>query len=91
VMIAAFVVLGLVVGHLLGGPDEGSRSALALSTSTRHPGVAMAVIAAVGAPAKEVLPAVLLYLVVGAIVSLPYMKWRRSREGAPAGPARRNA
>ena len=30
--IAAIVLFGLLVGHLLGGPDPGNRGALALAT-----------------------------------------------------------
>src|SRR5262249_38340336 len=42
----AFAVTGLVVGALLGGPDSSHRIVLALSTATRHPGVAMAIASA---------------------------------------------
>jgi BASS family bile acid:Na+ symporter len=37
----AICLFGLLVGHLLGGPDPGNRGALALATSARHPGVAI--------------------------------------------------
>ena len=40
---AAFVLIGLAVGHLLGGPDPEDRTVLALSTASRHPGVALAI------------------------------------------------
>jgi BASS family bile acid:Na+ symporter len=33
--------LGLLVGHLLGGPDPENRTVLALATVSRHPGVAL--------------------------------------------------
>jgi BASS family bile acid:Na+ symporter len=39
VAIAAFVLAGLAVGHLLGGPDPQDRTVLALATATRHPGM----------------------------------------------------
>ena len=42
-LIVAIVVVGLVVGHLLGGPIEGDRTALAMATASRHPAVALAV------------------------------------------------
>ena len=75
--IAAFIVLGLVTGHLLGGPTPGDRSVLALATASRHPGVAMA-IAQLMFPAEKSVPAmVLLYLIVGAVVTLPYVNWRK--------------
>lgn len=79
---AAFVVLGLVVGHWLGGPDPGDRTVLARSTALRHPGVALAIAAANFPEQRLVLPAVLLYLLVGAILSVPYARWRERGSGA---------
>lgn len=75
--IAAFVVAGLALGHLLGGPREDDRSVLALATATRHPALALA-IAKAGFPNEPGLgAAILLYLLVGALVALPYIRWRR--------------
>jgi BASS family bile acid:Na+ symporter len=75
--IVAFIVLGLAAGHLIGGPTPGDRSALALATASRHPGVALT-IAQITFPAeKSVLAALLLYLVAGIFVTLPYVRWRR--------------
>jgi bile acid:Na+ symporter, BASS family len=75
----AFVVIGLATGQLLGGPDPAGRTALALSTSTRHPGVAMAVASANFPELELVLAAVLVYMLVGMVVSIPYAKWRSRR------------
>jgi len=80
VAIIGFVVVGLLVGHLLGGPDPEERTVLALSTATRHPAIAMAILY----QAKQhttVLAAVLLVLLVGTIVSIPYVKWRKRTHG----------
>lgn len=75
--LAAFAIVGLVVGHWLGGPEPENRTVLALATSTRHPGVAIA-IANLNFPDERVIFAIVLYhLVIGAIVSLPYVKWER--------------
>jgi BASS family bile acid:Na+ symporter len=76
VAIVAFVLVGLGVGHVLGGPDPDERTVLALSTATRHPAVAMA-IAQDAVEKPTLLAAVILVLLVGAIVSGPYVKWRR--------------
>ena len=85
--IVAFVVVGLAVGHLLGGPDPDDRTVLALSTATRHPAVAMAIVHE--AHDKELaLGAVLLVLLVGGVVSVPYVKWRRRSHDATAFPPR---
>lgn len=70
-------VLGLVVGHLLGGPVEGNRTALAISTASRHPALALAVALSVPEANKQAeLGIVLVYLVVASLVCIPYQKWR---------------
>ncbi|HYE34519.1 hypothetical protein [Methylocaldum sp.] len=77
--IASFVAVGLLAGHGLGGPDPNDRTVLALSTASRHPGVALA-IAHANFPDEKLAPAVvLLYLIVSGIVSLPYLRWNRRR------------
>lgn len=43
ISLVLFALVGLAVGHLLGGPDPDHSSILALATSTRHPGIAIAV------------------------------------------------
>ncbi len=85
--IVAFVLLGLVSGHLLGGPDPGDRSVLALATACRHPGVALA-IAQITFPAEQaVTAAALLYLVTSMVVTMPYVAWRRKALDADHPPA----
>jgi BASS family bile acid:Na+ symporter len=78
--IAAFVVVGAAIGHWLGGPDESNRSALALATASRHPGLAMA-LAGAGFPAQKklVIAAVFLYLLVKGLVLVPYNSWQKQR------------
>ena len=84
--IVIFVVIGLIAGHFLGGPDPNDRTVLAIATATRHPGVALAV-ASVNAPQnKLVLAALLLVLVVNMVVSIPYVQWRRRRAALAAAP-----
>ncbi len=75
----AFTIVGLIAGHLLGGPDPDDRTVLAFATSTRHPGVALAIASANFPGQRLVVPAVLLFIIAGAIVSIPYAKWFRSR------------
>jgi bile acid:Na+ symporter, BASS family len=79
-MLAALAVIGLAVGHILGGPRAGDRTALALSTSSRHPAVALAIATsgAVSEPKPE-LAIILLYLIVATFVALPYQRWRKPR------------
>ncbi|HUL67609.1 MAG TPA: hypothetical protein VLW55_23650 [Burkholderiaceae bacterium] len=83
VAIIGFVLVGFLVGHQLGGPDPEERTVLALSTATRHPAIAMAILY----QAKHhttVLAAVLLVLLVGVVVSAPYVRWRKRVQGVNA-------
>ncbi len=77
VAIATFVLVGLAVGHMLGGPDPHDRAVLALATATRHPGIALAIGTTNFPEQKAVLPAILLYAVLGAILTIPYVMWRK--------------
>lgn len=88
VAIAIFTLAGLAVGHWLGGPDGEDRTVLALSTATRHPGVALAVAGAVAQDKAAVSAAVLLAVFVGAIVTGPYVKWRRRVHAPAVAPAK---
>jgi BASS family bile acid:Na+ symporter len=82
-VVIVFALAGIIVGHVFGGPDPDDRTVLALATSARHPGIAMA-ITGLNFPAHkvEVLAVILLYLVVGAIVTIPYMRWCKNRHAA---------
>ena len=80
IALAAFVLVGLAIGHFLGGPKSENRTALAISTSTRHPGVAIAIAAANFPEQKLATAAVLLYLIVGGVASIPYLKWIKGRQ-----------
>jgi BASS family bile acid:Na+ symporter len=86
--IAAFTLIGLVVGHLLGGADPEDRTVLALSSASRHPGVAMAIATANVPGQKLVGAAVVLYLLLSAVVSIPYLIWSRHQSAATTGTAR---
>jgi bile acid:Na+ symporter, BASS family len=79
VAIAAFVVVGLTVGHFFGGPGSEQRVTLALSTSSRHPALALAIAGANIPEEGRVITAVLLYLVVSGLVTIPYVAWQRKK------------
>ncbi|MET0165628.1 MAG: Na+-dependent transporter [Vicinamibacterales bacterium] len=86
VLIMALVAAGgLLVGHALGGPRPEHRIVLALSTASRHPAVALTVATSGVMQTKQELAAVLLYVVVSVLVSLPYVMWRRRRAAAVPG------
>ena len=74
-----FVLAGLAAGHALGGPKQSDRTALALATASRHPGLAIAIAAAnFPGQAKLGAGAVIIYLLVSQILFIPYKRWRRS-------------
>jgi len=83
-VILAFIVAGLAVGHALGGPAPEDRAVLALSTATRHPGIAITVTAANYPGNHDIAAAILLYFVLNFAVSIPYVMWQRRRL-QPAG------
>jgi BASS family bile acid:Na+ symporter len=76
---AAMAIIGLAVGHALGGPDPSTRTVLALSTTSRHPAVALSVALGSGADKMQALAAVLLYVIIAALISVPYVAWRKKR------------
>jgi BASS family bile acid:Na+ symporter len=89
-----FALIAMAVGHLLGGPNGDNRTVLALSSAARHPGVAIAIGVALFPDHKKVIVvAVLLYLIVSSITSLPYTRWRKKQhqrlleERPPAPPS----
>lgn len=72
---------GLLVGHVLGGPDAGKRGALASANVSRHPGVALLLgSSALPEHAPAVTGAVLLYLVASMVVPIPYERWLKGRD-----------
>ena len=79
VVIVAVVAFGLLVGHLLGGPDPGNRGALASATVSRHPAIAL-LLASGAFPEHEatVIGTVLLYLLAALLLAVPYERWRKS-------------
>jgi len=82
--LAVFAATGLAVGHWLGGSNPDHRTVLALATSARHPAVALAIAGANFQQQRAVLAVIFLYLVVGTVVSLPYVMWRKRRHAATA-------
>ena len=74
VALVAVTAASLAVGHLLGGPDAGERTALAVSCATRHVGIAM--LAAATVPGPKTIAFVLAYALASVAVSLPYLRWR---------------
>lgn len=83
--IIIIALIGLAVGHFLGGPDEDDRTVLAFATVSRHPGVAIAIASLTDQPLAPV--GVLLAVLVSGLAVVPYKRWRKRLRGAGAGPA----
>jgi bile acid:Na+ symporter, BASS family len=86
-VLAAFVAVGLVAGHLLGGPHPQERTDLALAAACRHPGIALATAQTAFPNAPGVPALVAIYLIVNIVIGLPYIKWRGRHVAAKAGEA----
>jgi BASS family bile acid:Na+ symporter len=84
VLTAVALITGaaLAVGHLLGGPEPATRTAVAITSAARNPGLAL-LVAAVNAAPPAINAAILAYLVVSVLAIVPYAAWR-SRAGARA-------
>jgi bile acid:Na+ symporter, BASS family len=81
--IAILTFAGLAVGHLLGGPEPGNRTCLALASSTRHLGLA-AVIALTSFHAARPLPIVLVFMAVSIVATTLYTYWHKKQLAARA-------
>ena len=79
--IAIFVVGGMAAGHFLGGRRPGDRTALAIATPARHPGLAVA-IAQANYPQQSrlVAGAVVIYLILRVLLAFAYARWRHPPE-----------
>ncbi len=85
--LALFIIAGTAAGHFLGGPAAEDRMVLAIATSSRHPGLALA-IARANYPEQGTLVAgaVVIYLIFRLILAVPYLRWRRHATPGPASP-----
>jgi bile acid:Na+ symporter, BASS family len=81
VTLAVIALVATAVGHFLGGPDAWNRKVLALSTSARHPGVAITVATSAYPDGKLALGAVLLYVLVVTLATVPYVLWSKRGGG----------
>jgi len=84
IALAAFAVVGIAAGHLLAGPPLENRTVLALCTTSRHPGIAIAIAHTNFTQQKLAMPAILLYVLVATVVSIPYLQWIKRQHPALA-------
>ena len=85
VAIAILLVISLTIGHLLGGSEVDKRSALAIACIARNIGLAM-YIAVLSDVQKQVIPTLISYAILGALVAIPYSTWSK-RQLARVKPA----
>jgi BASS family bile acid:Na+ symporter len=74
--------IALIAGHVLGGPSPSDRAALAVAAATRHPGIALLIAGAAGR--REATPAIVAFVLVGCLVTIPYQMWMKRRAAAHA-------
>jgi len=77
-MIVLLTLGALAVGHVMGGPDPGDRTTLALACAARFPALAM-LVASQNFPDAKPLPIIAAYLVVSNLTAIPYLLWRKKR------------
>jgi BASS family bile acid:Na+ symporter len=84
-------MLAVAVGHVLGGPAPGTRTAVAISSAARNAGLAL-LVATLNNASPTISKTVLVYLVLSAFTLIPYVVWRRRVRGAASGepPAEAN-
>ncbi len=77
--IAAMVIMvlvGLIVGHLLGGPNREQRSTLAVASIARNVGLAMFIVA-LSDVGQNSMPTIVVYLLVGVTGQFLYKTWSK--------------
>jgi BASS family bile acid:Na+ symporter len=86
--IVVVTLLAVAVGHALGAPDDATRTAVAISSAARNPGLAL-LVATLNNAVPEITRTVLAYLLVSALTLLPYVIWcrRRARASSAAMPS----
>jgi BASS family bile acid:Na+ symporter len=72
------VVVALTIGHILGGPTQDERSALAVASIARNIGLALFITTLSGVE-NDIIPTLLSYMLLGAIVVIPYSLWSKRR------------
>ena len=76
VAILFMVVISLTIGHLLGGPRQDQRSALATACIARNVGLAL-FIAELSDYGQHFIPTILFYMILGGLLAVPYAVWSK--------------
>jgi bile acid:Na+ symporter, BASS family len=78
--IVAVTALAAAAGHLLGGPEPATRTATAISSAARNPGLAL-LVATLNHASPAITATVLAYLLIAALTLIPYAAWRKRAAG----------
>jgi len=73
--IVLMTAASLTVGHLLGGPEPAMRTAVAITSAARNPGLAL-LVATLNAAPPQINATILAYLLVSVFAIVPYIVWR---------------
>jgi predicted Na+-dependent transporter len=79
---AVMVAAALAIGYLMAGPEPRERTPVALVTSMRNPGLALLFATTYGTGMPGLKLAVLAYLLVTVLLSIPFLRWQKGLEGA---------
>jgi bile acid:Na+ symporter, BASS family len=90
VAIVLVTLLAVASGHLLGGPEPATRTAVAVCSAARNPGLALLVATPNAAP-PAVVATIFVYLIVSALTLIPYVIYSRALAAAAAGSHLRSA
>ena len=74
--IVIVTLLAVAAGHLLGGPEPATRTATAISSAARNPGLAL-LVATLNQASPAITATVLAYLLIAALTLIPYVTWRK--------------
>ena len=98
-LVAAAAALGaVIIGHLLGGPDPGTRGVVVAASAMRFPALAL-VLAAVMPRGHQVIPVIIVYVLLSFVIVMAYgavmgRRRRQQKQGegvTPLRPAPRGA
>jgi predicted Na+-dependent transporter len=78
---AVMVAAALAIGYFMAGPEPRERTTVALVTSMRNPGLALLFATTYGAEMPGLKLAVLAYLLVTVLLSIPFLRWQKGLQG----------
>jgi len=78
---AVMVAAALAIGYLMAGPEPRERTTVALVTSMRNPGLALLFATTYGTGMPGLKLAVLAYLLVTVLLSIPFLRWQKGLQG----------